>query len=168
MDDSGGSGPYKAALFTDPTLRKHTIYVRATPPPSNIKLPVVVWGKGLCAATGTFFYNFLMEVASHGFVVISDGAPAAAAAAATSQAALGSAPVSSAAQPGGWAGTFSSLVGSLQMLSNGVSMATDQTDAVKWVVQPDKTKRFGNVNVKILLRRDRAVVGFCVCFPYFV
>lgn len=159
VDDSDGSGPYKAALFTDPTLRKHTIYVRATPPPSNIELPVVIWGNGLCAATGTFFYNFLMEVASHGFVIISNGAPAA-----TSQAALGSAPVSTAAQPGGWAGTFSSLVVNLQMLNNGVSTATDQTDAVKWVVQPDKTKRFGNLDVENIAAAGQSCGGILCMF----
>src|ERR1700712_492249 len=75
-DTSGGSGPFKAAAFTDPTLPKHTIYAPQTPPPADVKLPVIVWGNGLCAATGTFFYNFLMEVASHGFVVIANGAPA--------------------------------------------------------------------------------------------
>jgi hypothetical protein len=132
VDNSGGSGPYHAALFTDPTLPKHTIYAPATPP-TNIKLPVIVWGNGLCAATGTFFNNFLMEIASHGFIVIADGAPAAASSS------------TSTSSSGG--GTLSSLLGSLQMLSSGISTAKDQLDAVKWVVQSDKTAKYGNVDL---------------------
>lgn len=64
IGNSGGSGRYKAAYFTDPTLPRHTIYAPATPPPADIKLPVIIWGNGLYAATGTFSYNFLTEVVS--------------------------------------------------------------------------------------------------------
>jgi hypothetical protein len=116
VDNSGGSGPYAPAT-----------------PPTNIKLPVIVWGNGLCAATGTFFNNFLMEIASHGFIVIADGAPAAASSS------------TSTSSSGG--GTLSSLPGSLQMLSSGISTAKDQLDAVKWVVQSDKTAKYGNVDL---------------------
>lgn len=95
-----------------------------------------------------------MEVASHGFVVISNGAPAAAATSASA-----AAPASTAA-PSGWAGTFSSLAGSLQMLSNGISTATDQTDAVKWVIgQPDKTKRFGNIDIENIAAAGQSCGG---------
>ena len=155
VDNSGGSGPYHAALFTDPSLPKHTIYAPATPPPADIKLPVIVWGNGLCAATGTFFYNFLMEVASHGFIVIADGAPAAAS---TS---------TSAASSASSGGTLSSLLGSLQMLSSGISTAKDQLDAVKWVVQGDKTKRFGNVDVENIAAAGQSCGGILCEFPRF-
>jgi hypothetical protein len=74
-DPSGGSGPYKATIFTDPGLPKHTIYAPKTPPPANVKMPVIVWGNGLCSAVGTFFQNFLTEVSSHGYIVIASGAP---------------------------------------------------------------------------------------------
>jgi hypothetical protein len=43
---SGGSGPYKAKWVTDPTLPKHTIYAPISPPPANVKMPVVVFGEG--------------------------------------------------------------------------------------------------------------------------
>jgi hypothetical protein len=69
IDNTGGSGPYKATIFTDPTLPRHTIYAPKTPPPADVKMPVIVWGNGLCAAMGTFFYNFLAEIASHGYIV---------------------------------------------------------------------------------------------------
>jgi hypothetical protein len=144
VDNSGGSGPYHAALFTDPTLPKHTIYAPATPP-TNIKLPVIVWGNGLCAATGTFFYNFLMEIASHGFIVIADGAPAAASSS------------TSTSSSGG--GTLSSLLGSLQMLSSGVSTAKDQLDAVKWVVQSEKTAKYGNVDLENIAAAGQSCGG---------
>jgi hypothetical protein len=50
-DGSGGSGPYKAAYTTDPTLRRHTIYLPKSIP-EGIKMPVVVWGNGLCYGKG--------------------------------------------------------------------------------------------------------------------
>jgi len=74
-DDSGGSGPYKANYTEDATLPDHTIYVPKTPPPANIKLPVIVWGNGACMAVGTMFYNLLNEIASHGFMIIANGKP---------------------------------------------------------------------------------------------
>jgi len=74
-DTSGGSGPYKAAYTTDPTLKDHTIYAPKTPPPDNVKMPVLIWGNGACLAVGTMFMNFLTEIASHGFFVVANGAP---------------------------------------------------------------------------------------------
>jgi hypothetical protein len=44
-DDSGGSGPYKAAYQADPSLPQHTIYAPKQPP-QNVSLPILVWGEG--------------------------------------------------------------------------------------------------------------------------
>jgi Chlorophyllase enzyme len=71
-DDSGGSGPYKSKIVEDPSLANHTIYVPINPPQE--KLPVIVWANGFCLPTGMMFANFLAEIASHGFMVISNGA----------------------------------------------------------------------------------------------
>jgi hypothetical protein len=38
-------------------------------------MPVLVWGNGACSDDGTSAQNFLAQVASHGFVAISSGAP---------------------------------------------------------------------------------------------
>ena len=38
-------------------------------------MPIVVWGNGGCGKNGTFFAEFLAEVASHGFLVVADGTP---------------------------------------------------------------------------------------------
>jgi hypothetical protein len=38
-------------------------------------LPIVAWANGGCTKDGTFFGGFLMELASHGFLVIADGLP---------------------------------------------------------------------------------------------
>jgi hypothetical protein len=91
-DDSGGSGPYKAAYQADPSLSQHTIYAPKEPP-QNISLPIVVWGEGeqsiffqsylelisrdigACANQGTAFVNLLTEIASHGYVVLANGPP---------------------------------------------------------------------------------------------
>lgn len=73
-DFSGGTGPYKANWTTDGTLPYHTIYVPNNPP-ANEKLPVVVFGNGLCIGWGTMYSVFLTELASHGFMVIATGGP---------------------------------------------------------------------------------------------
>jgi dienelactone hydrolase len=38
-------------------------------------MPVLIWGNGGCANDGAQFGNFLMEVASHGYLVLANGAP---------------------------------------------------------------------------------------------
>jgi dienelactone hydrolase len=72
---NGGSGPYKAAYTTDPSLPKHTIYAPKTPPAATLKMPVIVWGNGACTMSGTMFKDFLTEIASYGYLVISNGLP---------------------------------------------------------------------------------------------
>lgn len=69
----GGSGPYPAGYETQASLPNHTIFRPETLP--TAKLPVVVWGNGGCMGIGTMFQNFLTEIASHGFLVIVNGAP---------------------------------------------------------------------------------------------
>jgi hypothetical protein len=73
VDRTGGSGPYKANYTEDATLPDHTIYAPMTPPPADVKLPVIIWGNGFCMAAGTMFGNFLNEIASHGFVIVANG-----------------------------------------------------------------------------------------------
>lgn len=73
----GGSGLYAPASYlTHPTLPDHTIY---TPHPNNLRaderLPVLVWANGMGLAWGLMFSTFLREIASHGYVVIANGAP---------------------------------------------------------------------------------------------
>lgn len=74
QDWSGGSGPYNAQFYTDPSLPLHTIYAPKTPVPGR-KLPLLMWGNGACGTDGSGFSNFLTEIASHGFMVIANGAP---------------------------------------------------------------------------------------------
>lgn len=69
-----GSGPYPAHMVSDPTLPQHTIYAPKSPPPADVKMPVVVWGNGGCMATGNSFAVFLTEIASHGYLVVANGA----------------------------------------------------------------------------------------------
>lgn len=38
-------------------------------------MPVFVWGNGACSGDGTGYATFLLEIASHGFLVVSSGAP---------------------------------------------------------------------------------------------
>lgn len=69
----GGSGAYPAGLLTEPTLPKHTIYAPKTPPPKNVKMPVLIWGNGGCTSSGTPYGLFLTNIASHGYLAIANG-----------------------------------------------------------------------------------------------
>ena len=71
-----GTGPFPAVMEQDPSLPTHTIYR-----PKDLtalhgqKLPIIVWGEGGCANNGSFYKNFLGEIASHGFLAIAVGPP---------------------------------------------------------------------------------------------
>jgi hypothetical protein len=75
-DGTPGTGPYPAHRFTDPVMKNYTMYapkaVRA-----DVRLPVLVFGNGGCGNTGSAFTNLLTEIASHGYLAIANGAPAA-------------------------------------------------------------------------------------------
>lgn len=56
------------------TLRNHTIY-RPQTLLENDSLPIVAWGNGACSNEGLSQADFLSEIASHGYLVIANGAP---------------------------------------------------------------------------------------------
>ncbi|KAL2075201.1 hypothetical protein VTL71DRAFT_143 [Oculimacula yallundae] len=78
-----GTGPYKARYTQDATLKNHTIFAPDSSP-SDLKLPerlihvtkhtnkVIANSPVTCS---TVFGTFLVEVASHGILVIADGDP---------------------------------------------------------------------------------------------
>ncbi|MDP4208843.1 MAG: alpha/beta hydrolase [Bacteroidota bacterium] len=73
--EDGGTGSYKAIMYTDNSLPTHTIFC-----PKDLsvfgkvqKLPIIAWGNGACANSPWEHVNFLSEVASHGFLVIAIG-----------------------------------------------------------------------------------------------
>lgn len=69
----GGSGQYPAGYETSNGLPNHTIYRPESLPATP--MPIFLWGNGGCAANGTTSLPFLREIASHGFLVVSNGAP---------------------------------------------------------------------------------------------
>lgn len=42
-------------------------------PPANLTLPVMLWGNGNCVGDGLAYRDFLLQVASHGILIISNG-----------------------------------------------------------------------------------------------
>jgi len=79
-----GSGPYPAIIEGDPGVPGHTIYRPADLAPFSPQnpLPVLAWGNGGCANSSQMHAPFLVEVASHGYLVVAigpyrEGAPAA-------------------------------------------------------------------------------------------
>ena len=71
-----GTGPFPAILEQDPSLATHTVYR-----PMDLsqlkgqKLPIIAWGNGGCANNGLAHRNFLMEIASYGYLAIAIGPP---------------------------------------------------------------------------------------------
>jgi dienelactone hydrolase len=68
-----GSGAYPAHMISDPTLPGHTVYAPKLAP-KDMKMPVIVWGNGGCISNGASFQVFLTEIASHGYLVLANGA----------------------------------------------------------------------------------------------
>lgn len=73
--EDGGTGAYKAIMYTDGSLQTHTIF---RPDELSVfgehhKLPIIAWGNGACANSPWEHINFLSEVASHGFLIIAIG-----------------------------------------------------------------------------------------------
>jgi dienelactone hydrolase len=72
-----GTGPYKAIMSREDGLPEQVVYA-----PADLtrlaakKLPIVVWGNGACINAGNRFRQFLTELASHGYLVISGGSMA--------------------------------------------------------------------------------------------
>ena len=71
-----GTGQYSAMLEQDPGLPTHTIYRPQDLSAVKEKLPIIAWGNGGCANNGLAHRNFLMEIASHGYLAIAIGPPA--------------------------------------------------------------------------------------------
>jgi hypothetical protein len=72
--DTPGTGPYPAMKEEIPTLPRHVVYRPANVPAMGAqKLGVVAWGNGGCSddAASTRFH--LLELASHGYLVIASG-----------------------------------------------------------------------------------------------
>ncbi len=73
--EDGGTGTYKAIMYTDNSLTTHTVL---RPKDLSVfgkeqKLPIIAWGNGACANSPWEHINFLSEVASYGFLVIAIG-----------------------------------------------------------------------------------------------
>ena len=72
MPNGPGTGAFGAVMTTDASLPRHVIYrpadLAAAPP-----LGVMVWGNGGCMADGASARQHLLEIASHGYLVIAPG-----------------------------------------------------------------------------------------------
>ena len=74
LPDTPGSGPFPARKEMDESLPDHVIYRPADlSTAATRKLPIVVWGNGGCAGDGAGQRFHLLELASHGYLVIANG-----------------------------------------------------------------------------------------------
>src|SRR6185369_5137906 len=64
-----------AILEQDPSLPTHTVYRPQDLAKVKGKMPIIAWGNGACVNNGLAHRNFLMEIASHGFLAIAIGPP---------------------------------------------------------------------------------------------
>ncbi len=74
MPDMPGTGAYPATKEEDAGLPDHVVYR-----PADLKkvgvgsLPIVAWGNGGCSGDGASVRLHLLEIASHGYLVIANG-----------------------------------------------------------------------------------------------
>lgn len=69
-----GTGPYKAIMSAEKGLSAHVAYYPADLSGLGTKkLPVLVWANGSCLYAGNRYRQYLTEIASHGYLVISGG-----------------------------------------------------------------------------------------------
>lgn len=74
LPNGPGTGPFAAIMEIDPSLPDHVIYR-----PANLgalgktRLGVLAWGNGGCRADGASARQHLLEVASHGYLVVAPG-----------------------------------------------------------------------------------------------
>jgi hypothetical protein len=68
------TGPSPAVLEEDPGLPDWTVY-RPEMLGGESKHPVLAWGNGGCLRNGTLYGPWLLELASHGYIVLADGPP---------------------------------------------------------------------------------------------
>lgn len=73
IPDGAGSGAYPAIKYEDPSLPDHVIYRPADLNALAAPMPVYVWGNGGCTRDGASARLHLLEVASHGYLVIASG-----------------------------------------------------------------------------------------------
>lgn len=75
-DTAEGSGPYGVVIETnsDSGINEGTIY-RPDELGGEEKFPIFVWGNGGCSLDGTSNRAAMVEIASHGYVVVADGTP---------------------------------------------------------------------------------------------
>jgi len=72
--DNVGTGPYPAMKEEDASLPAHVVYRPANLAAlGNQKLGVVAWGNGGCSPDGASSRFHLLELASHGYLVIASG-----------------------------------------------------------------------------------------------
>jgi len=69
----GGSGPHKAVAESVASLPTHVLYHPQKMP--RQALPVLLWGNGGCRDNGLDYAQFLKEIASQGFFIVSAGYP---------------------------------------------------------------------------------------------
>ena len=73
--EDGGTGPFKAIMKEEGSLKAHTVFVPQDLSQFGAKkqLPVLVWGNGACTNSPWEHYKFLNEIASYGYIVVATG-----------------------------------------------------------------------------------------------
>ena len=66
-------GPYKVAVTESPAFPDRTIYYPLNTGEKTI--PILAWSNGMCYRYGLMYYEFLNELASHGYFIVAPGEP---------------------------------------------------------------------------------------------
>ena len=73
IPDGRGTGAFPAIKYEDESLPAHVIYRPENPEALDGPLPIYLWGNGGCSRDGASARLHLLEVASHGYLVIASG-----------------------------------------------------------------------------------------------
>jgi dienelactone hydrolase len=125
--DTAGTGRYPAMKEEVPSLAKHVVYrPKDLTALGSLKLGVVAWGNGGCSDDGASSRMHLLEIASHGYLVIASGRILSGPGAPPRE----PRPAAQAAQP--------PAAGQPRVLPPPRTQVTDLTDAVDWALAENK------------------------------
>ncbi|KAF2787519.1 hypothetical protein K505DRAFT_367284 [Melanomma pulvis-pyrius CBS 109.77] len=71
---TAGSSPYPVRMATGIIIPSY-IYLHLGAPTGNLKLPFIAWGNDACTLGSGQYENFIVELASYGYIIAADGTP---------------------------------------------------------------------------------------------
>jgi hypothetical protein len=124
------TGPYPAGYVADASLPGKTIFAPKTPP--KVKMPVIVRGEGGCLKTGTMYAPFLIEIASHGYLILANGTPS--------------------------VGLPKKISDLIPLITSGQTKVTDMLKSIDWIMA-GKGAKYGDIDTTKIMAAGQSCGG---------